>query len=241
MRGGGVDRIGTTTDREEDVHLSEPPIQPSVPPSASPEGDAVTTAARLVLGTVSLGMEALGSRLQARGRPTPASEETGSVPSSAEATGSAADVMVALAARGARTAASVGVRGAELATRGLRRAAGATDVLARLVPDFLNEPLDQARERARERIRRLGAAGHDELARSRAIARDALDDGLESLIGRLADSRELQLVIRTQSVTAGEQAVDSMRSQTARVDDRLEGAARKLLRRPPRPPAATPQ
>jgi hypothetical protein len=235
-----MDRIGTTSDREEDVDLPDTPTRPAVPSPASPEGDALTTATRLVLGTLSLGMEALGSSLQARSRRPPASEEAGAVPSDPDAAGSAVDVMVALAARSARTAASVGVRGAELAARGLRRAGGTTEVLAKLVPDFLNEPLDQARERARERIRRLGAAGHDELAQSRAIARNALDDGLEALIGRLADSRELQLVIRTQSVTAGEQAVDSVRSQTARIDDRLEGAARKLLRRPP-PPAATPQ
>jgi hypothetical protein len=226
-----VDSSETASDRDAD--LAEPPVERP----ASSESDPLTTAARLVLGTASLGMEALGSRLRAWG---PAAGEVADASSDVrQDTGSAADVIVALAARGARTAASVGSRGALLAARGLRRAGRSTDALATLVPDFLNEPLDRARDGARERMRRLGTAGRDELDRSRAIARAALDDGLDAVIGRLADSRELQLVIRTQSVTAGEEAVDSIRDQTALIDDRLEGAARKLLRRRPRPSATT--
>jgi hypothetical protein len=106
------------------------------------------------------------------------------------------------------------------------------------VPDFLHEPMDRARERAAERIKSLEAAGRGELDRSRTVARAALEDGLDAIIGRLADNRELRFVIRTQSSSVAEEAVEGFRGETARIDDRLEGAARKLLRRPPKSSAS---
>jgi hypothetical protein len=195
-----------------------------------PEPDPVSTAVRLVVGTASLGLEAFRSRLRAWG------QEPGDVsPTPSDEAGTVGDAMVGGAARGVRAAASLGVRGAELAREGLRAVGGTTRAFRFVVPDFLQEPMDRARDRARERIRRLEVAGREELERSRAVARDALDEGLDAIIGRLADSRELQLVIRTQSVTAGEEAVGAVRDQAARIDDRLEGTARRILRRRPRP------
>jgi len=221
--------MGPTTGRQDEPLPSEEP---------SSDTDVVITAARLMIGTASLGLEALTSRLRTWGdQPNPADAAQ---PSPAEAA-SSSDAVVGLASRGVRAAFSLGARGAELAIRAARTTGTATEAVGRLAPDFLNEPMDQARERARKRIRRLGAAGREELDRSRTIARAALDDGLNALFARLADSRELQFVIRTQSVTAAEEAVDGIRDEAARIDDRLEGAARKLLgRRPKPPPKATP-
>jgi hypothetical protein len=218
------------------VELTEPMVAGPMEPPPPSKPDALTTAARLVLGTASLGIEALTSRLQEWGRQAAAAEATGATTPApeGEADASATDLAIAFAARGARTAASLGAT----AARGLRTAAGATDVLGRLVPDFMNEPLDRTREQARRRIRRLESLGREELDRSRAIARAALDDGLDSLFARLADSRELQFVIRAQSVTAAEDAVDGIRDRASGIDDRLEAAARKLLGKQPRPPAS---
>jgi hypothetical protein len=237
-----VDSKGQTDDRDSEVDLTESQVSAPLESPPTSEPDALTTAARLVVGTASLGIEALTSRLQEWGGQQPAARETTVATKPApegEESGSATDVAIALAARGARTAASLGALGAATAARGLRTAAGATDVLGRLVPDFLTEPLERARERASKEVRRLGAVGRDELDRSQAVAREALDDAMDAVFARVADSRELQFVIRTQSVTAAEQAVDGIRDQTARIDDRLEGAARKLLRRRSRPPATT--
>lgn len=210
------------------------------PQSEPPELDPVATAARLVVGATSLGFDALAARLRAW------SSETSPVPdppppAEPEETDSVADAVLGAAARGVRTATSLGARGAELVIRGLHAAEGATDTVGKLVPDFLNEPIDRVRERTQRRIRRLGAVGRDELNRSRAIARAALNDGLDAVISRLADNRELRFVIRAQSTSAAEEAIDGLRGEAARVDDRLEGAARRLLRRRPRPPAATAQ
>lgn len=232
---------GTTDDRNADAQLSEPPVHPPVEPPPPREPEALTTAARLVLGTASLGIEAITSRLQSWGRqPAPSEPVATATPTEhPESAGSVADLAVALTARGARTAASIGARGAGVAARGLRAAEGASDFLGKLVPDFLNEPMEKARERASQRMRTLGAAGRDELARSQAVAREAFDDALDAVFARLADSRELQFVIRTQSVSAAEQAVDGIRNQTARIDDRMEGATRRLLRRKPRVTGST--
>lgn len=230
---------GPTDDRASSVDLTEPLVAgPDEPPPPS-KPDALTTAARLVLGTASLGIEALTSRLQEWGNRAAATEGAADMTLAPGGEGSATDLAIALAARGAHTAASLGALGAATAARGLRTAAGATDVLGRLVPDFMNEPLDRTREQARRRIRQLESLGREELDRSRAVARAALDDGLDSLFARLADSRELQFVIRTQSVTAAEEAVDGIRNRTSGIDDRLETAARKLLRRQTKPPAST--
>ena len=207
---------------------TEPTPQPP-----APEEEPAATAARILLGLASLGWDTIGSRLR-----TQTGQEE---PEGAASTPSLADTMVGLAARGAQAASSFMAKGADLAAKGARSAEGATHLAGRLVPDFLNEPMDQARERLRLRLRRLGAVGREEIQRSRELAQEALDEGLDKLVGRLADSRELQLVIRTQSVTAGEEAVDSIRDQTARIDDRLESKARRLLRRPPRPQPSAPR
>jgi hypothetical protein len=223
-RGGAVERIEVG----EGTNETEPAPQPT-----DPEQEPVATAARILLGLASLGWDTIGSRLRAQsGQEEPA--EPASTPS-------LADTMVGIAARSAQTASSFMSRGADLAARGARSAEGAAQLAGRLVPDFLNEPIDQARERLRLRLRRLGAVGRDEIQRSRELAQEALDEGLDNLVGKLADSRNLQLVIRTQSVTAGEEAVDSIRDQTVRIDDRLESKARRLLRRPPRPQPSAPR
>jgi hypothetical protein len=207
---------------------------------ATADPDPVTTAARLVVGAASLGFDAVAGRLRAWGRePSPVTPPT--TTTDAADAGSLSAAVMGAAARGARAAASLGTLGADLVGRGIRTAEGATDAVGKLVPDFLNEPIDRVRERARRRIRRLGAVGQDELDRSRAIARAALDDGLDAVFARLADSRELQFVIRAQSVTAAEEAVDGIRDQAARIDDRLEGAARRLIGRRPRPPSTRSQ
>jgi hypothetical protein len=232
-----VEKIQIDDDELAGRDEEQPMVQPP-PPSLEP--DPVVTAARLMLGAASLGLEAFGSRLKGWADEPVTGNETQETESGQDYP-SVADTMLGIAAWGARTAASLEARGAELAMRGVRTAERTTEAVGRLVPDFLNEPIDRLRERARQRFSRLGTAGREELERSRAIARDAVAQSLDALIGRLADSRELQLVIRTQSVTAGEEAVDSIRDQTARIDDRLEGAARKLLRRRPRPPAAAPR
>lgn len=206
--------------------------EPTPPPPA--EQEPMATAARLLLGMASIGWDTIGARLKVQ----PSQDEAAAPASS---TPSLVDTMVGIAARGARAASSLLAGGADLAARGARSAEGATQLAGRLVPDFLNEPIDQARERARVRLRRIGAVGREEIERSRELAQEALDRGLDNIVGRLADSRELQLVIRTQSVTAGEEAVDSIRDQTARIDDRLESKARRLLRRPPRRQQTTPR
>jgi hypothetical protein len=200
-------------------------------PESTPQPGA--TAARILLGLASLGWDTIGTRLRTqKGQEEPAGPDS---------TPSLADTMVGLAARGAQAASSFMARGADLAARGARSAESARQLGGRLVPDFLNEPIDQARERLRLRLRRLGAVGREEIERSRELAQEAIDEGLDKLVGKLADSRNLQLVIRTQSVTAGEEAVDSIRDQTARIDDKLESSARRLLRRPPRPQASAPR
>jgi hypothetical protein len=210
------------------------------PQSEPREPDPVVTAARLLMGAASLGFDALTERLRAWSSEMSPDPAPPASPELAEA-GSVADAVLGAAARGVRTASSMGARGADLASRWLQTAQDATDTVGKLVPDFFNEPLDRARERARQRVRRLGAAGREELNRSRAIARAALNDGLDAVISRLADNRELRFVIRAQSTSAAEEAVDGLRGEAARIDDRLEGAARRLLRRRPRPPTATAQ
>jgi hypothetical protein len=212
---------------------NEPPDAPATTPP--PEADPVSTAVRLVVGTASLGLEAFRSRLRAWSQ-----EPVGAAiaPTASSEAGTAVDAMVGTAARGIRTAASLGARGADLARQGLRTVGGATRSIGVVVPDFLHEPMDRARERAAERMRSLEEAGRGELDRSRAVARAALEDGLDAIIGRLADNRELRFVIRTQSTSVAEEAVEGFRGETARIDDRLEGAARKLLRRPPKSSAS---
>lgn len=217
----------------ERIDIGEGATDRPEPPPPAPEREPVATAARLTLGLASIGWDTISSRLRV---------QTGQQePEGPTSTPTLADTVVGIAARGAQAASSFLARGADLAARGARSAEGATHFAGRLVPDFLNEPLDQARERVRLRLKRLGTVGRDEITRSRELAQEALDEGLDRLVGRLADSRELQLVIRTQSVTAGEEAVDSIRDQTARIDDRLESKARRLLRRRPRPQPSAPR
>ena len=210
----------------ERIEIGEGATERPEPTPPTPEPEPAATAARLLLGLASIGWDAIAARLR-----TQRGQEEVAGPTS---TPTLADTVVGIAARSAQAASSFLARGADLASRGARSAEGATQLVGRLVPDFLNEPIDQARERVRARLRRIGAVGREEIGRSRELAEKALDEGLDNLVGRLADSRELQLVIRTQSVTAGEEAVDSIRDQTARIDDRLESKARRLLRRPPR-------
>ncbi len=167
------------------------------------EADPVTTAVRLALGTASLSVEALATRLRAWGR-----EASPTVRFPAGGDGSVADAVIGMAARGARRAASLGVRGAGAVRTGLRRAEGATGVLGRLVPTFLDEPIDRARDRARRRLERLEADGREEMDRSRTVARNALNEGLDAVLTRLANSRELHFVVRTQGTSPPERERD---------------------------------
>jgi hypothetical protein len=220
-----VDADGSKGEGATDQELPEPP-----------EADEVANAARLVVGAASLGVDVVSSWLRAWNR-EPSMSATDPAPQDANEAGEVVDAMMGVAVRGTRSALSLGARGAELARRGLRSAEGATKAVGRFMPEFMAEPMEQARDEAGRRMRRLRTAGRAELDRSRAIARAALEDGLDAVFARVADSRELQFVIRTQSVTAAEEAVDGIREQAARIDDRLEGAARKLLRRRAKPPA----
>jgi hypothetical protein len=202
------------------------------------ESGMAANAARLVVGAASLGVDAVSSWLRAR---EPSKSATEPAPRDVDAASSVVDAMMGVAVRGTRSALSLGARAAELGRRGMRTVEGATKAVGRLLPDFMAEPMDQARDEAGRRMRRLRTTGRAELDRSRALARAALEDGLDAVFARVADSRELQFVIRTQSVTAAEEAMDGIREQTARIDDRLEGAARKLFRRHPRPPSIAPR
>jgi hypothetical protein len=229
-----IDSAGHPENSPETAEASSPGTPA---PAPEPESDAAT-AVRLVVGVTSLGLEAFSSRLRAWQHSRPSGEIVPTPTSSAES-GSVADAMVGAAARGTRAAMSLGARGMALAERGLRTAEGATEALGRAMPGFVVRPVSRARARAADRMRRLGSTGREELERSRSVARAAMDDGLDAVVGRLADNRELRFVIRAQSVSAAEEAVDGLRGETARIDDRLEGAARRLFRRRTRPPTPT--
>jgi hypothetical protein len=230
-----VEEIGSSGQTEELETPMDPAVQDAEGSRPENEPDSLATAARLVVGATSLGVDALASWLRSGRRP----REDEPTTASTEDAASVSDTMIGAAARGVQAAVSVGSRGAELAGRGLRTAAdGASKAVGWAFPTFLREPLDRARDRAADRMAELSEVGREELDRSRTIARAAIDDGLAALFARLADSRELQLVIRTQSASAAEETVDGLRSQAARFDDRLEIAARKLVGR--RPKRATP-
>ncbi len=195
-----------------------------------PSPETFATAARLVLGATSLGVDALSGWLRSGGS-TRASDAT----VAAADAGSMSDAVLGAAVRGAQTALAIGARGADLAARGLQTAVGGTSrAVDWAMPTFLREPFDRAKERAADRIHELGMTGQEELDRARSIARAAIEDGLDAIIARFADSREVQLVIRTQSVTAAEEVVEGLRDRTAGIDDRLEIATRRLFRRSPR-------
>lgn len=198
------------------------------------EADVATNATRLIIGAASLGVDAVSSWLRAWNREPPRSA-TDPAPRSTDEAGAMMDATMGVAVRGTRSALSLGARGAELARRGLRSVEGSRKAVGRFMPEFLAEPMEQARDEAGRRMRRIRATGRAELDRSRAIARAAIDEGMDALIARLADSRELQFVIRAQSVSAAEETVDGLRGQAARIDDRLESTARRLLRRRPKP------
>jgi hypothetical protein len=228
-----IDTAGHPEDSPERAEASSPGT-----PAPAPEAESdAATAVRLVVGVTSLGLEAFSSRLRAWQHSGPSGEMP--TPTSPVESGSVADAMVGVAARGTRAAMSLGVRGMALAERGLRTAEGATEAIGRATPGFVVRPVSRARDRAADRMRRLGSTGREELERSRNVARAAMDDGLDAVVGRLADNRELRFVIRAQSVSAAEEAVDGLRGETARIDDRLEGAARRLFRRRTRPPTPT--
>jgi hypothetical protein len=194
--------------------------------------DPLIDAARLVVGATSLGLDRLASWLGSRRGPP---EEADASPP-VEEEPSLSDAVVGLAAQTVRTTLSFGLRAADRAGRGIRAAVGGVSgAVERATPDFLDEPIDRARERASERIRGIGETGRRELARSRALAQAAIDEGLDALFVRLAGSRELQLVIRTQTSSAAEESVDHLRDRVAGLDDRLESSTRRLLRRRPKP------
>ncbi len=216
----------------------DPSVNPESAGQRSPEPpdtDVLATAARILVGTASLGLEAVKARLQALGTEDArarAEEEGGERPAE-----SAADTMIGAATKGARTVGSVASIGAGVARRGLRVAGDVTETVGRMVPGFLSEPAAQVRRRARERIGALGTAGRDELARSRQMARSLVDQTVDSLIERMADDPAVREAIRTQSTSAVEDAVDDVRNRAAGMDDRIETLARRLLRRRPRSPA----
>lgn len=231
----------STSGDDEGTQVLELPGDPSSPEAEGSrpeeESESLATAARLILGATSLGVDALASWLRSEARPK---GDTGTTTSTEEA-GTVSGMMLGVAARGVQAALVVRSRGAEFAGRGLRTATReASKVIGWAVPDFLREPLDRVRRPAVDRMRELSEVGREELDRARAIARAALDDGVDALVARLADNRELRFVIRAQSATAAEEAVGSLRGEAARIDDRLEGAARRLLRRRPRLPAPSP-
>jgi hypothetical protein len=227
--------MGTTEDggSPEDLDTARPPPEA---PALTWDSESFVDAARLVVGATSLGLDSLASWLGSRRGPR---EEADASPP-VEEEPSLSDAMVGLAAQTVRTTLSFGLRAADRAGRGIRAAAGgASSVLGRAAPDFLDEPIDRARERASERIRGIGETGRRELARSRALAQAAIDEGLDALFARLADSRELQLVIRAQTSIAAEESVDQVRDRMAGLDDRLEGTARRLVRRRSKRPAGS--
>jgi hypothetical protein len=232
-----VEDMGTAGHPEEPLETDKAPSPVTPAPAPEPESDAAT-AVRLVVGVSSLGLEAFTSRLRSWRHSRPSDEIVPTLTSPSES-GSVTDAMVGVAARGARAAISLGARGMALAERGLRTAEGATEAVGRAVPGFVAGPVSRARDRAADRMRKLGATGREELERSRDVARAAMDDGLDAVVGRLADNRELRFVIRAQSVSAAEEAVDGLRGETAKIDDRLEGAARRLFRKRARPPTPT--
>jgi hypothetical protein len=79
-----------------------------------------------------------------------------------------------------------------------------------------------------------GLAGH-ELARSRTLAKavllDVFDGAVEVVIGKLAQSSELRLLVREQSMGLSESALRALRTQGASADDFADHLVRRILRR----------
>jgi hypothetical protein len=235
MSGERSDAVEPSPHPSEDRPLDPGSVERPSPELPASDADVLTTAARLLVGSASLGLEAVKARLQslaAEESRARAGEEDGDHPA-----GSATDTMIGAATKGARTVGSVASIGAGFARRGLKIAGGVTETVGRMVPGFLSEPAAQVRRRARERMGEVRSAGRDELARARNMARSLVDETLDSLIERLAEDPAVREAIRTQSTSAVEDAVDDVRNRAAVMDDRIETLARRLLRRRPRDPA----
>jgi hypothetical protein len=197
--------------------------------SVSQDPDVVTTAARLMVGAASLGLDGVRALLGAPDVKT-VDLEAGHRSSGPQ---SVSEAVVGLAARGVPAAVSAGKRGAAFARRGARTTADVTSRAIRwATPTFMREPLDRAKDRAVDGFRGLSDRGLEEFDRSRLVTRAVIDEVLDGVFARLAESRELQLVIRAQSVGAAEEGVHSLRDKVAGLDNTMERSARRLIRRP---------
>jgi hypothetical protein len=131
----------------------------------------------------------------------------------------------ALLQRGQRVVA----RPAKLASHGLRAVAR---VVPRVVPnEALTRRANRLRARALTTARRLAEVGRREEQEGRALARAAVADALTDVLDVVADSPQLQTVIREQSAGMGRSALGELRERSARADTLVESVLGHLLPR----------
>ena len=175
--------------------------------------------------------------------------------------GAVADRATRLAGRGALVTADAVVRSRLAADIAERLLAGPlVDRLGRDIPRYrvierISEPvvesgeLDKLVDRALESptVERLANRVLESAAAERLVARVIQGPLFDEAVARLLDSEDLWLMVDVvaqspavteaigrQSIGFADQVAGAVRDRSSRADDRLEGAVRRLLRRPPR-------
>jgi hypothetical protein len=181
--------------------------------------------------------------------------------------GAAAERATRLAGRGALATADAVARSRLAADIAERLLAGPlVDRMARDIPrnrviERISEPvvasgeLDKLVDRALESptVERLANRVLESAAAERLVARVIQGPLFDEAVARLLESEDLWLMVDVvaqspavteaigrQSLGFADQVAGAVRARSSRADERLEGAARKLLRRPPRLDGAPP-
>jgi hypothetical protein len=182
--------------------------------------------------------------------------------------GAAADRATRLAGRGVLATADAVARSRLAADIAERLLAGPlVDRLGRDIPrhrviERISEPvvasgeLDQLVDRALESptVERLANRVLESAAAERLVARVIQGPLFDEAVARLLESEELWLMVDVvaqspavteaigrQSIGFADQVAGAVRARSFRADERLEGAARRLLRRPPRVDVPAPE
>jgi hypothetical protein len=112
--------------------------------------------------------------------------------------------------------------------------------LFRPVTKRVEKRFDQMAQRGRGNLARWTEIGRQVEPEGRRLAEMTYRELVDEFISKLADNPELQQLVAQQSISLAAGVRDEVRERTVTSDNVLEGIARRILRRTPRPELAEP-
>jgi hypothetical protein len=99
----------------------------------------------------------------------------------------------------------------------------------------LAHQMDRLTERGETEVKRWAERGRVEVEQSRRLAETAVSETVESGIESLTTNPEVRDLVQTQSTGLANEVLEEIRERTVSADNFLEGIARRVLKRTPRP------